>query len=372
DDSGPPPPSRGTEMSVPEYLQTTANTSPTHGHYQTTSMSSSVRPLQINNSNGPGNPNGLTVNTGLTTFRNQGLPTPSKSPHSFRSSFLLPSRGGDLVPHSPNRSNHGHEKLSSGATSPAPRPSDATPLPSPTNPSPGAAGASGKGEKGGVKNYTHFPGNTRFFLGGRFQNARDRPVNIATGILVIVPAILFFVFQASWLWHRVSPAVPVVFAYFFTFVAGGTAMAVYCIVTSVIQLSTVGRDMGKGFGDAISRERGVFALLIYAALALPYPAALLFYHIFLSGRGETTRELLNGRKFKRGERHRPFTLGSVWKNWVAVMGRPRGGGYMGFKRVGDQKMVGRWDDNNQVSVRGGNGEMMEMRGMEGSREGAVV
>ncbi|KFX96667.1 hypothetical protein V490_03208 [Pseudogymnoascus sp. VKM F-3557] len=480
DDSGPPPPSRGTEMSVPEYLQTTANTSPTHGHYQTTSMSSSVRPLQINNNSGPGNPNGLTVNTGLTTFRNQGLPTPSKSPHSFRSSFLLPSRGGDLVPHSPNRSNHGHEKLSSGATSPAPRPSDATPLPSPTNPSPGATGASGKGEKGGVKNYTHFPGNTRFFLGGRFQNARDRPVNIATGILVIVPAILFFVFQASWLWHRVSPAVPVVFAYvaficfssfvhaslsdpgilprnlhrfppppqgedpltlappttawlivkshlpastamevpvkycktchiwrpprghhcricdncvethdhhcvwlnncvgrrnyryFFTFVAGGTAMAVYCIVTSVIQLSTVGRDMGKGFGDAISRERGVFALLIYAALALPYPAALLFYHIFLSGRGETTRELLNGRKFKRGERHRPFTLGSVWKNWVAVMGRPRGGGYMGFKRVGDQKMVGRWDDNNQVSVRGGNGEMMEMRGMEGSREGAVV
>ncbi|KFY86168.1 hypothetical protein V500_07800, partial [Pseudogymnoascus sp. VKM F-4518 (FW-2643)] len=211
DDSGPPPPSRGTEMSVPEYIQTTtANTSPTHGHYQTTSLSSSVQPLQVNSPTAA-NLNGLTVNTGLTTFRNAGLPTPSKSPHSFRSSFLLPSRGGDLVPHSPNRSNHGHSKLSSGATSPAPRPSDLTPLPSPTT-NPTTAGASGE-KSAGEKNYVSFPGNTRFFLGGRLQNARDRPVNIATGILVIVPAVLFFVFQASWLWHRVSPAVPVVFAY---------------------------------------------------------------------------------------------------------------------------------------------------------------
>ncbi|KFY81074.1 hypothetical protein V498_08742 [Pseudogymnoascus sp. VKM F-4517 (FW-2822)] len=216
DDSGPPPPSRGTEMSLPEYVQTTAETSPTttHGHYQTTSLSSSVQPLQVNNnSSAGGNPNGLTVNTGLTTFRNAGLPTPSKSPHSFRSSFLLPSRGGDLVPHSPNRSNHGHSKLSSGATSPAPRTSDATPLPSPSALPPAGSVEKGGPGGGGVKNYVHFPGNTRFFFGGRIQNARDRPVNIATGILVIVPAVLFFVFEASWFWHRVSPAVPVVFAY---------------------------------------------------------------------------------------------------------------------------------------------------------------
>ncbi|OBT71694.1 hypothetical protein VF21_09109 [Pseudogymnoascus sp. 05NY08] len=466
DESGPPPPSRGTEMSVQEYVQTTANTSPIHGHYQTTSLSSSVQPLQVNS---PSNPNGLTVNTGLSTFRNAGLPAPSKSPHSFRSSFLLPSRGGDMVPHSPNRSNHGHSKLSSGATSPAPRPSDATPLPSPAAPPAGALGE--KGEKAGVKNYVHFPGNTRFFLGGRFQNARDRPVNIATGILVVVPAVLFFVFQASWLWHRVSPAVPVVFAYlsfmcfssfihasvsdpgilprdlhkfppppatedpltlappttawlivkshlpastamevpvkycktchiwrpprghhcricdnciethdhhcvwlnncvgrrnyryFFTFVAAGTGMAIFCIVTSVIQLSTVGRDANSDFGSAIPKERGVFALLVYAALALPYPAALLFYHIFLSGRGETTRELLNGRKFKRGERHRPFTLGSVVKNWIAVLGRPRGGGYLGFKRVGGVWLGEKGVVEGRAGGMGGGGGEMEMRGM---------
>ena len=209
DDSGAPPPSRGTEMSMQEYIRT-ANTSPTqdlHSHHQNISLSSSNRPLQ-SQSPTP-NPAGLTVNTGLTTYRNGNgnLPTPSKSPHSFRSSFLLPSRGGDLVPHSPNRSNHGHEKLSSGATSPAPRQSDATSAPPTAQQQQGAVT--------GEKNYQHFPGNTRFWFGGRFQNARDRPVNIATGFLVVLPAVLFFVFPASWLWHEVSPAVPVVFAYIF-------------------------------------------------------------------------------------------------------------------------------------------------------------
>lgn len=188
-------------MSMPDnYAMTTANTSPTqemHSRHQTTSLSSSVQPLQNTS-----NPAGLTVDTGLTNFRNQGLPTPSKSPHSFRSSFLLPSRN-DLAPNSPNRSNQGHEKLSSGATSLAPRQSDATlPAPSPT-----------VAEPTGEKNYQYFPGNTRFWFGGRFQNARDRPVNIATGFFVVLPAVLFFIFSAPWLWHNISPALPIVFAY---------------------------------------------------------------------------------------------------------------------------------------------------------------
>lgn len=44
------------------------------------------------------------------------------------------------------------------------------------------------------KNYQYFSGNTVFCMGGRLQNARDRPVNIATGILVVLPGVLFFVF----------------------------------------------------------------------------------------------------------------------------------------------------------------------------------
>src|SRR5690606_34953597 len=58
-------------------------------------------------------------------------------------------------------------------------------------------------------------GNTIFFFGGRWQNARQRPVNLATAMLVAVPAALFFAFSASYLWHEISPAIPVTFAYLF-------------------------------------------------------------------------------------------------------------------------------------------------------------
>ena len=45
------------------------------------------------------------------------------------------------------------------------------------------------------KNYEYFSGNTAFCWGGRIQNSRDRPINIITGIILIVPMVLFFVFE---------------------------------------------------------------------------------------------------------------------------------------------------------------------------------
>jgi len=64
-------------------------------------------------------------------------------------------------------------------------------------------------------NYEYFQGNTVFCIGGRLQNSRHRPVNVLTGIMVIIPAILFFVFSAPWFWYNVSPAIPVTFGYLF-------------------------------------------------------------------------------------------------------------------------------------------------------------
>jgi len=45
------------------------------------------------------------------------------------------------------------------------------------------------------RNYEYFTGNTKFFWGGRLQNARDRPVVLATALIIIIPAILFFIFS---------------------------------------------------------------------------------------------------------------------------------------------------------------------------------
>jgi palmitoyltransferase ZDHHC9/14/18 len=190
----PPPPSRGTEMTEQETAErVTANTSPTQGHYATGSLTESVRPLQRNAQN----INGLSLNTDKSYKNGGGLPAPSKSPRSFRSSFLIPTRAEPVVNPS-DRNTNGREKLASIASTVATTPT----------------GHTHKVPKLG-KNHQYFQGNTRFWAGGRLQNARDRPVNIATGLFVLVPGVLFFVFSAPWLWHNISPAIPIVFAYVF-------------------------------------------------------------------------------------------------------------------------------------------------------------
>ena len=44
------------------------------------------------------------------------------------------------------------------------------------------------------RNHEYFTGNTVFCWGGRIQNTRERPINIFTGMLVVVPSVLYFVF----------------------------------------------------------------------------------------------------------------------------------------------------------------------------------
>lgn len=197
-----PPPSRGTEVSEMTE-RVTANTSPTHGytstssptheHNATASLSESARPLQ----RPAGNTKNLTLNVDGQYKGGGGPPTPLKSPRSFRSSFLLPTRGDDT--NSPSRSSKGREKLSSVASSPGLTPTHVL-KPTPKTPNLGS-------------NYQYFTGNLIFFWGGRLQNTRDRPVSIGTGFFVVLPGILFFAFSASWLWHNISPAIPIVFAY---------------------------------------------------------------------------------------------------------------------------------------------------------------
>lgn len=168
----PLPPSRGTEFSDPVPPDRAPNAGPV-GNTTARSLGESVRLLNERaSSQRQKKPQHL--NLPKDYKQSGGGPPPLKSPRSFRSGFSLGSKRES----SRQQVEAGHQHLSSNATLPR---FDATQNLTivPETASPG-------------KNYEYFEGNTVFFWGGRFQNARDRPVNIATGVLLVLPAILFF------------------------------------------------------------------------------------------------------------------------------------------------------------------------------------
>lgn len=130
------------------------------------------------------------------------------------------------------------------------------------------------------------------------------------------------------------------YRYFFTFVCSATILGVFLFAASLAHILAWRAQNGTTFGQAISKWRVPFAMCIYAVIGAPYPLSLGLYHLFLMGRGETTREYLNSHKFLKKDRHRPFTQGSILKNWAAVLQRPRPPTYLHFKRKyeeGDQR-----------------------------------
>ncbi|KAL2161220.1 hypothetical protein VTH06DRAFT_8440 [Thermothelomyces fergusii] len=200
-----PPPSRGTEFTEQGTYDrvTTTTASPTQGHHPALSLTDSVRPLHRK----PEAARNLTLDMSKTSYHDAvpDASTPGPTPRSLRASFLMPrmeSGGGG------NREMQGGEKLESPASSPRLPPSSG-------DAGDGKAAPERKSAAQLGRNYEYFLGNTAFCLGGRLQNARQRPLNIATGALVLLPAVLFFVFSASWLWHNLSPAIPITFAYMF-------------------------------------------------------------------------------------------------------------------------------------------------------------
>ena len=130
------------------------------------------------------------------------------------------------------------------------------------------------------------------------------------------------------------------YRYFFSFVSTGTFLGLLLSFASLGHVVAYGKQKGISFSKAISGCPALFAMFIYGLVALPYPAALWVYHLMLIAKGETTRESLASRRFPKSERHRPFTQGNIFKNWIAVLGRPRPPTYLRFKQAyvqGDQR-----------------------------------
>lgn len=163
-----PPPSGGTEISDRED-RVTMPASP-NGEKTVRGSRESERPLQGRSFHlGPGHGS-------FASNYKQGTSAPpnKNSPKSFRSKIFgsPPENAPEL------HDNQGHERLpSKNSTSHISAKSD--------NPAPPTLG----------KNYQYFLGNTVFCFGGRFQNARDLPFNILSGIIAVLPTILFLFYS---------------------------------------------------------------------------------------------------------------------------------------------------------------------------------
>ena len=134
------------------------------------------------------------------------------------------------------------------------------------------------------------------------------------------------------------------YRYFFTFVSFGTVLGIFLTFASLGHCLRYQSSENISFRQSINVWRVPFAMFLYGLLITPYPSSLTAYHLFLMGRGETTREYLNSHKFLLKDRHRPFTQGSFIKNWVSVLMRPRSPTYLRFKDryiEGDQRFGSR-------------------------------
>ncbi|OJJ43435.1 hypothetical protein ASPZODRAFT_136295 [Penicilliopsis zonata CBS 506.65] len=419
------PPSRGTEFTDPIISdRNTSNASPT-GNTTVRSLGDSVRLLHERDRSYATTQTNLNISTNFKVNQTPDMPA--------RSSLSFLNLQNKNVAHD-RQDGHGQERLSSAGSSPGSLDVKQARMPRKQNLG---------------KNYEYFLGNTIFFGGGRFQNSRDKPINIITGIFVVLPSGLFFGYSAPWLWHNISPAIPILFAYlfyicfssfihasvvdpgiiprnlhtipatdptddplaigpatndwvmvklatsdvaamdvpvkycktcniwrpprcyhcrvcdncietldhhcvwlnncvgrrnyryFFIFVSSATILSLFLIGASLAHILVYRSQEGISFGTAINKLRVPWAMVIYGVVAGPYPASLWTYHLFLTGRGETTREYLNSQKFAKSDRHRPFTQGSLFKNWTSVLLRPRPPTYLEFKRPyreGDQRL----------------------------------
>jgi palmitoyltransferase ZDHHC9/14/18 len=108
-------------------------------------------------------------------------------------------------------------------------------------------------------------------------------------------------------------------------------MGVYLMGASLAQILIWMHTEDKSFHDAITKFPVPFAMVFFGLIEGLYPLSLVGYHLFLIGRGETTREYLQSHKFARQDRHRPYTQGIAWKNWLVVLLRPRPPTYLRFK-----------------------------------------
>lgn len=159
------------------------------------------------------------------------------------------------------------------------------------------------------------------------------------------------------------------YRYFFSFILTSALLGTYLTFLSLGYCLNYAAHNGVSFGSAINDNRVPFAMFIYGLLAAPYPISLLVYHLYLTGRGETTREFLNSHNFTKKDRHRPFDQGSFARNWLSVLLRTRSPTYLRFKDKyieGDPRFGPRRGKRTAPLVAEQQGGGMEMHNINGN------
>ena len=159
------------------------------------------------------------------------------------------------------------------------------------------------------------------------------------------------------------------YRYFFAFVLFGTLLGLYLAFACLGACLHYASTEGIPFAQSIDEWRVPFALFVYGLVVTPYPACLMAYHLFLTARGETTREFLNSHNLLKTDRHRPFDRWNVFRNWKVVFLRPKPPTSLRFKdhyvegdpRFGPRK--GRRQAPLSAAQQGGG---MELRNLGGS------
>ena len=166
---GLPPPSRGsnlTEYELQDRATLTASPTgvealPSHGD----NLLSYPKPSQP-----------MDFDTALKNVNHLPLPVQRISSKTFQSSFIIPGNGAAVAGGQPQ---HDLRASPSG---------NGTSITDREKPFKEAV-------RRPRKNYQYFTGNTVFCWGGRLQNARDRPISIASAIGFLLPSILFLIFS---------------------------------------------------------------------------------------------------------------------------------------------------------------------------------
>ena len=164
------------------------------------------------------------------------------------------------------------------------------------------------------------------------------------------------------------------YRYFFAFITYASLLGIFLFGASIGHVVGYQRQENIAFGQSITDNPGPFAMFIIGLLAFPYPAALLFYHVFLISRGQSTREYLTSNQFPKKDRHFPFKQLSLWSNFVVVLCRPRPPSAMSFKKPyeqGDQRFGARRGFRRRVSPKT-SGKRIAANGNPGNTGGERV